>query len=193
MALTEVLRALEEEASARFDRIRRRAEEEAQSLLAAAEQKRRPLLEDAMSDARATLAAERARRLARARFAVCKEVTLAKEALIDEVFRRAAARIAQVRGTCAYPEVFLALVREALAGFAGRVTLSVDPQDEALAQAALEDLGCAAEVRGDLQTAGGVRVVLDGGRVVIDNTLEARLAKAERFLRAEVSRCLFGK
>lgn len=193
MAVTEMLQALEAEATARFERIRRRAEEEAREVTAAAEERRRPLVEEAMDKARTTLVAERARRLARARFAVRKEVTLAKEALIDEVFRTVQARLPQARRLPSYPLTFRRLLEEARQGVKGSLTVLVHPDDASLATATLAELGVEAALRAELDTAGGLQVEVEGGRVVVDNTFEGRLSKAERFLRPEVNQRLSGR
>ena len=191
MAWEEMLLALEGEAAARYERIRRRAEEEAQGLRTAAEERCRPLQAEALARTQPALVAERARRLMRARFTVRKGAILAKEALIDEVFGMVKARLHAVRQQPSYPAVFRALAREALAGVTGRAKIGVDPQDVALATEVLNELGVTADVETGLSTAGGLRVEVQGGRVVIDNTLEARLAKAERFLRPDVNKSLF--
>ncbi|MDI6871011.1 MAG: V-type ATP synthase subunit E [Bacillota bacterium] len=193
MAVTEMLQALEAEASARFERIRQRAEDEARALLKGAEERIRPLQEEAMAKVHPALVAERARRLTRARFAVRKEVTLAKEALIDEVFRQAKAKLDRVRQLPVYPAAFRALVREALEGVRGKIKVIVDARDVTLTTQVLKELGVDAEVEPAAVTAGGLRLEVDGGRVIIDNTFEARLAKAEKFLRPEVNQTLFGR
>lgn len=191
MAVAEVLRALEAEASARFERIRQRAENEARALLKAAEDRRRPLEAEAMAKTRLALVAERARRMTRARFAVHREVTLAKEALIDRVFQEVRQGLEQVRRLPAYPAAFRALAREALQGVKGEVRVLVHDKDAELCREVLAELSVEAEIVPGLQTAGGLRIEVGDGRVVIDNTLEARLAKAEHCLRPEVNRLLF--
>lgn len=190
MALVEMLRALEEEASVRVARLRRRAEVEGQALLRAAEERVRPLQEEALAKARLALVGERARRLARARFALRKEVAAVKEELVDQVFRAVEARLGEVRRRPSYPATFRVLATEALVGVTGPATLAVAPPDQELAVKVLAELGLEGEVVANLSTAGGLKVTLGNGRVTIDNTLEARLSRAQAFLRTEVNRRL---
>jgi vacuolar-type H+-ATPase subunit E/Vma4 len=191
MALNEMLRALEEEASVRFEHIRRRAEAEAQALLDAASKGRIPIHDAAMAKARMTLAGERARRLSRAHFAVRKEIILLKEALIDEAFAAARERLRGIRQLGAYPVALQALTAEALRGVDGPVRVSIDPQDEEIIPELLAGVDC--DIVPDLETSGGLRVLAGEARVSIDNTVETRLAKAETLLRSEVNRVLFGE
>jgi vacuolar-type H+-ATPase subunit E/Vma4 len=193
MAITEMLQALEQEATARFERIRQRAGAEAHALLKEAEDRRRPLREAALAKARANLVAERARRLTRARFAVRKEVALAQEAAVAGAYRVAGERLSGLTRLPSYPAAFRVLLAEALEGVGGGLVLHVRAEDEGLARAALAEAGTAAEVAADLATAGGLCLSVDGGRVVIDNTFEGRLAKAGKFLRPEVNRRLFAR
>lgn len=192
MALTEMMRALEEEASVRFELIRRRAVAEAQALLKTAEERRSPLRDEALAGARLDLAAEKVRRITRAQFAVRKEVILLKQTLIEQVFSEARARLGTVREAETYPEAFGLLAQEALSGVRGPVQVLVHPADEALAAETLSGVeGC--EILPSLTTAGGLQVRAAGGRAFIDNTVEARLAKAERLLRSGVHEYLFGE
>jgi vacuolar-type H+-ATPase subunit E/Vma4 len=192
MGLEEMLRAIEEEASSRYERIQRRAAGEAREILAGANAQRHPLLREALAKAQFTLASERARRLTRARFSVQRESIVTKQALADEAFASARSRLGEVRQRPEYPAIFMELAREALEGVAGRICIQVDARDAPLAASVLRELGFQGELVTEFVTAGGLRVEVDGGRIVSDNTLEARLAKAERSLRSEVVKCLFG-
>lgn len=192
MAVTQVLRALEAEATARFERIRQRAEREARTIREGAEERCRPLREEAFRRVQPTLAAERSRRLGKAAFAVRREVAGVQEEVLAGVFQEAMARLNGLRRLSCYPAVFRSLAREALTGVRGRVRAVVAAEDLVLATETLRELGAEAEVEPGLSSAGGLRLEAGEGRIVIDNTVEARLAQAEHFLRPAVNRLLFG-
>ena len=78
-----------------------------------------------------------------------------------------------------------------LSGVSGPVTIRVSADDTALAEKAAAVAGLAADVQGDLDTAGGLIVETGGGKIVRRNTLEDRLDRASQFVRGDVATVLF--
>jgi len=96
-----------------------------------------------------------------------------------------------VRTRSDYPAVFAALLDEAIASLEPGWELLVDPADVDLARTTLASRGIAAEVRGDISTAGGMIISMRGGTVTRRNTLEERLDKLRGKAQAEVAELLF--
>jgi vacuolar-type H+-ATPase subunit E/Vma4 len=109
---------------------------------------------------------------------------------LTSVFNDAEAQLFSARDA-SYDALFAALAKEALAGVSGSVTIRVTAQDTALAEKAASQAGLAAEVVGDLETAGGLVVETGGGKIIRRNTLEDRLDRARQFVRADVATVLF--
>jgi vacuolar-type H+-ATPase subunit E/Vma4 len=91
-------------------------------------------------------------------------------------------RLTTLRASAGYPDMLRNAIEESLAALPTATTLRVDPRDERLAIALLEQLGARLSVVATLETAGGVEVVGSDGRNV-RNTLEERFANAEPALR----------
>ncbi|BDG06095.1 V-type ATP synthase subunit E family protein [Anaeromyxobacter oryzae] len=192
MGYPELLRVIGEEAAREAEEIRAAGAREAERIRA---------------EARAAAGAASAALLARARAEAAARARLAAEARARErerqllaVRRRAlealhSDAIAALAGA-GTPAIDARLLAEALAeAGAGPVEVVVDPGAEPACRAALERLdparAAAATVRAAPVARGGVEVV--AGRLVLDDTLPSRLARAWPDLEAELAAMLFGE
>lgn len=182
MPLSDILAAIDAATAAEARRIEARAATAVAATAAEAERDAAAIRERRRREVEPTVVHERARRLNRARLAALRARSEAREALFAEALARARERLAHTRQTPEYPGVLASLVHEALAQLDGGATLRADPRDAAL----LADLAPGVTVSLDLDTWGGVEARTADGRVVVVNTLEARLAQAESQLRAAV-------
>jgi vacuolar-type H+-ATPase subunit E/Vma4 len=121
-------------------------------------------------------------------------VLAAKDQAIRQVFEEAEA---ELRRAAANPQrrgaVLRSLLREAAQDLTGggRVTVEAPRADAAAVRDAARDLGLDAEVREAAGVADGVRVVSSDGRVVVENTLGSRLARARREMVSRVAETLW--
>ena len=128
-----------------------------------------------------------------AKLANMKEMAAAKDRGIAAVYDGAAGKLAGLRSTPGYAQLFKALAEESLAGVASNdVVVKVDPADKALAESTLKELGITGTVDASLSTVGGLVVLTSGGRIRRRNTLEDRLDKVRSTRQAEVAEILFG-
>jgi len=188
MGLEDILRAMEAEsaleregilaeAQAMVDRILSQAREEAEA-------RRRQRLEAELR----TVRAEQARLLNDARLASLKQLSVARDGLIDAAFQQAAERLERLRGSPLYRDVLRRLLEEAASQLGpGRVVVKVDPADTRLAEELVESLGLDAVVEPTLHCAGGLEASDAEGRIVVRNTFESRLQRAREVLRPELT------
>jgi vacuolar-type H+-ATPase subunit E/Vma4 len=149
-------------------------------------------LEEACATAASTPAnAERARILHRAHLERLRVVGEVRENLVDEALARVGKRLETLRGKESYPRVLRRLIDEALAelaeGGADRARLRADPRDRALVSQILEALKRDLAISYELSCRGGLLASSEDGRVVVINTVEARLERATPFLRSHLA------
>jgi vacuolar-type H+-ATPase subunit E/Vma4 len=183
MALIDILAAIEAEAGAELAQIARQAQEDVAQIRASARTEIDALSANRRQASLAPLARERARRLNRARLSAQRAAGRAREDLFREALDQAKSRLAELRASAAYPGILERLTREALAQLEGDAILRGDPRDADLLRA----IGVDCPLLLDLSTLGGVEARSADGRIVVDNTLEARLLQSEPLLRQELS------
>jgi vacuolar-type H+-ATPase subunit E/Vma4 len=106
----------------------------------------------------------------------------AREAACQQILSDVRAELGAIRGRGDYPEILAGLIAEARDMLPACVTVRVDPADEDLARRLLHG-DDKLRIEPVLSSAGGVEVADRAGTTAI-NTVEARLAAAEPFLRA---------
>ena len=189
MGLQAILKAIQVSGRTQVREIEERAEAEAHQVIAQAEAETQRIREEARRAASGGATNERARILHRAKLEAMQVVGDAQEALVDEALGQVGQRLADLRVTSAYPAVLRALTEEALQASQefhieeDPARLQADPRDRALLDGILDDTGLKPGVSYPLATWGGVIVGSWDGRVVVDNTLEARLRLATPYLR----------
>lgn len=189
MGYPELLRVIEEEAGREERDLRAAADREATRIVAEAREEARAAREALLARVRAE--AERTVREAEERHALARErgLLLERRRLLDVL----AAEVARALPAASSPELDAALLAEVLpdAG-AGRLEVIVDPGAEDAARRTLEALAPAAAARATVRAAeaprGGVAVI--AGRLVLDDTLPARLARLWPDLEPELAAVL---
>jgi vacuolar-type H+-ATPase subunit E/Vma4 len=117
-----------------------------------------------------------------------------REEAYARAFAGAAEQLVRLREDPKYPAIFARLVREAAATMGdGSYIVHTDRRDEALCKNTLAALRVTAEVRADIETAGGIVLGLPDRSVVLDNTVEARLERARERKRTEIHAILSGE
>jgi vacuolar-type H+-ATPase subunit E/Vma4 len=178
MALADLLRAIESDASAERARAQGEATAEAAAIVERAREEaltiERELASAPEEQARAT--AERERALARVDAG--RAVRAAREDAFNSVLAGVRTRLAASRGTDAYPALFRALLAECRTVLPAADEIRIDRRDVELAMPLADGL----TLEPVLETWGGVELRSSDGRTV-RNTLEERLSNAELLLR----------
>jgi V/A-type H+-transporting ATPase subunit E len=185
MALADLLRAIESDASAERARTYGEAAVEAAAVVERAREEALTIERELASapEERARATADRERALARVDAA--RAVRAAREEAFDSVLAGVRTRLATSRGTDAYPALFRALLAECRTVLPTGDELRIDPRDVELALPLAEGL----MVEAALETWGGVELRSSDGRTV-RNTLEERLINAELLLRLRFAKRL---
>jgi V/A-type H+/Na+-transporting ATPase subunit E len=186
----ELLRVLAAEAAREAEEVRASAERERERIVAAAraavEEARNGILAREEADARAR------RRAAAEALAVERERAFLQERrrLLAEARAEVARRLDRHAGPALDARLLAEVVPDA---GEGRFDVVVDPGAEDAARAALEAIDHAAAARATIRAAearrGGVEIV--AGRLVLDDTLPARLERAWSALEPELAARLF--
>ena len=196
MGLEAILEAIRQSGTDRVRAIEEHARAEVAQVIAQAEREAAAIRQEAREAASVTMAADQARIVHRASLEAMHIVSEAEQQIVEQALDHVRTQLAGLRASADYPDVLRDLLTEALAALQGSLLegepahLSADPRDRALLERILRDLGLEPVVRYELDTWGGVRVTDSEDRVVVDNTLESRLAMATPLLRRYLPRLL---
>lgn len=179
MALADILAAMDAEAESELRRIETAAAIKVAEIAADTQLKIAELCNSHSNDGRARLLKERARRINQARLEQIRTVSEAGERLFHKALARARARLAGLRAQADYHSILCALATEALSQIDGTAIIHADASDEAIMRAHFGDR----QLVFDLHTWGGVEVRTTDERIIVLNTLEARLEQAAVRLR----------
>jgi len=192
MSLEAILASIESSGEAEIDRLRGEAESRAQPILEAAERRAAIVREEARRAALRPAAAERARRLHQAKLEALRTIGEVRQRLVETMLLETRRRLADLRADPDYALILRRLIAEAIGALgeaelrSGCVVLEIDPRDERHICHILNELGINLEVVSSLHGWGGVVVTSGDGRIVVNNTLEARLERATPFLRQDL-------
>lgn len=208
MSLEAILAAIEASGEAEVAHLRAEAESRARQILDEAERKAATRREEARRAALRPAAGERARRLHQAKLEALRTVGEVRNRLVETALVETRQRLAGLCADPVYPLVLRQLIDEAIralgphplipspvrnradrrgGGEEGLPVLEADPRDEALLHRILDELGLDLPIALSLTCWGGVVARSGDGRVVVTNTLEARLERATPFLRQDLA------
>ena len=193
MALDEMLEALEQEGNLDIEKIKTQAREHENQILKEAEEEAAKIRAANQKKVEDRVRIERSKILNRASFQVKKEVIRSKEAMMNDVFNSVMERIKALRKDGGYEPVFKSLATETLSGINGKAIVSVDPADEQLARKILDGIGREYVLKTDIKTLGGLSAHSEDGRIILNNTIDSRIAKAKQLLKTDVLKALFGE
>jgi vacuolar-type H+-ATPase subunit E/Vma4 len=182
MALADILAAMEAQVDAEIQQVEQQTATTIVAIRAATDNQVGTIRERHHRDIMAQLQHERAWRLNRARLAARRTASRAREQLFTDALAGARTLLASVRASRDYATLLRALAKEALAQLDTEALLRADPRDEALLRAWFPQV----QITADLDTWGGVQARTLDGRIVVMNTLEARLEQAQDMLRTIV-------
>jgi vacuolar-type H+-ATPase subunit E/Vma4 len=189
LSLLAILAAIHAAGEAQVQEIELRAYRQVQNIQSEARFEAEHVREDARTAALAPASRERARIIHRARLTGLQLIGNVRESYVDAALDQTRGRLAGIRSHPAYPKVLHSLTQEALAELEsslkvpGTAGLEADPRDKELLEIILFDMGLDLNVKYDLHCWGGVVAKSQDSRVVVINTLEARLERAAPYLR----------
>jgi len=190
MAIEDILKALHDQAQADCDAIIADANEHANLILEDAKREAAKIHENYAHQVERVAKAGAAKMVNSARLEAKMEVSSAKGEGVASVFSSAREKLTSLRSV-GYDRLFDALADEALRGASGEVAIHLAEADVERANRAVAAKGMSVVVTGDLDTAGGLVVESDGGRVILRNTLEDRLERVGTIVQADVAKVLF--
>ncbi len=189
MSLRAILDSIRQAGKQQIAQIESEAEAKAQTLWDVGRAEAAAIREAARADFAAPAAEERARILHHAWLEALRAVGDVQEALVDEALLQARGHLAGMRTDLSYPEVLRRLTVEALSELrtsldsGERAILEADPRDREVIEKILGDLGLEVEVSYPLSCWGGVVAKSEDNKIVVTNTLEARLERGNPYLR----------
>lgn len=187
MAYEELIHSMEMDAALRVREVRAAAQAQIEETLEAARRQADEICTAHLADTERRIEIERHQRLYRAREEVKAGLARVREEYLQRALAAARESLAGQRDQVGYPDVLERLVREALEALGeSGARVHVDPRDAACVRASLGHLPDRPEITPDLGTAGGVIVESADGRILVDNTFDSRLARAEEVYRREL-------
>lgn len=179
MALQDILRVIAADAEREVAALEQAGEAAYQARLRAAAAQAEELRAAILHEARRAAEHEKARRLHRVKLEALREQVQVQEASFREAVRRAQQQFIEARQRADYASLLAPLLTEALAPFEEPVVVVVHPDDADIIRDLLTAPGCPpSQVEMDASLAPGVVVRSRDGRLVSDNTLPSRLARA---------------
>lgn len=191
MSLAAILEAIRAAGQAQIAEIEEQAARQTDEILVKSRQEAEQIYKAAYLSALEPAAKERARILHQARLEALRLTGEARESLVDTALEQTRCRLGNTRGEPVYPVVLRRLLQEALSELNEQREnhslsfphLEADPRDQELLESILDEMGFDIPVRYDFNSWGGVVAKSEDERVVVINTLEARLERAIPYLR----------
>ena len=194
MSLEAILTAIQTSGEAEIAQLRSETALRVQQILAEAERVAAAKREAARRAAVFPAAGERARRLHHAKLEALQAQGEARDHLVELALAEAQTQLVHLRSDSKYPLILRRLTEEAIhvlgderAEDGTRCRLEADPRDAVLLRQILDDLGFDLAITPSLECGGGLVVRSDDGRIIVINTLEARLERALPYLRRELA------
>lgn len=189
MSLETILEAIRKAGQEQVGRIELATQTQVKEILDRAREEANHIREHACSEAADPALRERSRLLHQARLTALRIIGEARQEFVDTALERTRDCLANLRSEAGYPAVLRRLVQQAFDGLEGSlgdihtVTVEINRRDLELMEEILAEMDLDLPLVADLKTWGGLIVKSSGAKVVVINTLEARLASATPFLR----------
>jgi len=190
---SELIAILEKESAVEIERIVAGARAQAEQLMAQARDEAQAHLELQRQRLDAERKAAQVRALGAAQVRASALVLQAKDEALHEVFSAASDELARLQQDRArYGPILRGLIREASGALSGRITVEANPKDVVLVKQSVRDLKLDAEVKAAEDVSGGVRLISDDSRFIVENTLASRLERVKTLLAPEIAALLWG-
>lgn len=194
MSLEAILAAIEASGEAEVAQLHSETALRVQQILAESERAAAAKREAARRAAVSPAAGERARRLHHAKLEALRAQGEARDQLVELALAEAQAHLIRLRSDPNYSLILRRLTDEAIhvlgdesAEDGSPCWLEADPRDEAFLRRIIADLGVELMITPSLECWGGLVARSQDGRIIVINTLEARLERALPYLRRELA------
>ncbi len=195
MALEDILGALDEKANVRIEAVKQEGRQRVNEIAAEVDRDVARLRRLRLKKVEDAIRSEATAIVYSASLRAKNQLIKAQEETVDEAFRIAEQKLAEVSGEPRYPEILETLLRECLEYFPGadEVLLRVRADDRDVVERFMTSRQRPCRVVDDsLDASGGLIVSSADGQIVVSNTFESRLARAKDHLRLRISNALFG-
>jgi vacuolar-type H+-ATPase subunit E/Vma4 len=200
MSLDKILETLETEAESQIAAQEERAKTEIEQIRAKAQAEAEVARQKHLTAIQAPLQAEQARILNKAKLEALQIILGTREDLLTDLFEATAERLAALPDLEGYDRLLQQLLQEAVEtlGGPGPFRVEVQAQDLELIERIVQEMALEAIVDGNLKSEGpwevelgGVAVTTPNGQISLANTLEARLERASYLYRSQIAEMLF--
>ncbi|MEI7856303.1 MAG: V-type ATP synthase subunit E [Methanomicrobiales archaeon] len=193
MAYENLLKSVDESAEERERELVEKARVAVEKVNKNAREQAEQIRESLVADARKAAAIEKNKLMYRVKAENKARLIRIREHLFSSAFAEAELRLSPLRNRPEYPVIFTKLTADAAEALgADKFQVHVDKRDEELCRKTLAALNLLAEIHPDLDTAGGLVACLPDRSVIIKNTVESRLERAQELKKREIYSILSG-
>jgi V/A-type H+-transporting ATPase subunit E len=193
VAYENLLRSVDESAQERERELRETARITIESVKKKAREQAELVRQSQISDAGISAATEKNKLMYTAGAENKARLIKIKEDLFSSAFAEANLRLSGLRNRREYPEIFKKLAVDAAEALGvGAFHVHIDKRDEDLSRKTFASLTFNVEIVADLVSAGGLVACLPDGSVIISNTVESRLERAQERKKLEIYSILSG-
>lgn len=193
MEYEDLMRSMEESSEERKAEIIKKAGEFAAKIKEEANAKADEIKKMHMSGAKNAIEIERNKKLYLTKSDIKKGLISLKYEFFNKAFEMAREKIKGIRDRPEYENCFKKIFFESVEALGSEdVVIHIDKRDEELCKRVMQSLNSSHEVITDLECEGGLNVSTKDGKIMIFNTLSARLENAKQRLRQEIFSKLYG-
>jgi V/A-type H+/Na+-transporting ATPase subunit E len=195
MAFENLLRSVEESAQEKERELREKARITAELIRSEAKSRAKDIEQTYIADAKRSAETERNKELFLTRGELRALQTRTRQGVFQAAFAEARRQLSGVRQDPEYPAIFAHLAREAIHAIGpekGTFRIHTDPRDEDLCRNVTAALKFPCEIVADLSSMGGLVVSSPDEEVIVSNTFESRLLRAEEHRQLELYAILRG-
>jgi V/A-type H+-transporting ATPase subunit E len=193
MPYEDLIQSVETSARERMNELVERARNETEEILREVRSREEEIKRKRLDDAQKTIEVERIRLISRIKEENKMKIYGIKDELYHQAFRDAREKLESLRNSQAYEAVYRTLAREAITEIGiPHGVLHIDPRDETLCGRILKESGNTFEIATDLNGSAGLAISSPDGSIIVTNTFESRLRRAEDLMRPEIFSILFG-
>ena len=195
MAFENLLRSVEESAQEKERELREKARITVESIRYEAKNRAKEIEQTYIADAEHSAETERNKELSLTKGELRALQTGSRQEVFKAAFTEARRQLSGVRQGPEYPAIFGRLVREAIHAIGtekGTLRIRIDPRDDELCRKTIGTLQFPCEIVTDLSGMGGIVVSSADDEVIVSNTFESRLLRAEEHCKLEIYAILRG-
>jgi V/A-type H+-transporting ATPase subunit E len=193
VAYENLLKSVDESAEEREQELRKNAQVTIESLKKKAHEQAERVRQSLITDAEKAAEVERNKLMYLVNAENKAHLITVREKLFSTAFDDAKVQLSTLRNRPEYPDIFKKLTIDAAAALGADIfQVHVDPRDEVLCRRTLDSLHLHAEIIPDLTSAGGLVSSLPDRSVIISNTVESRLERAQERKKREIYSILSG-